>query len=334
MDNLPVNEDKNKKQVILGDEGSQQAMSFKLAQAFYNEITGRSERLKEDFNSSFILTMDNIQQLHHRILQSTSQYNVATANASFSIEYLNESSERFSSIERFVAHAGSKGIAIEEVNISYNILVILPQTEKPQEYRINISLISRCAKLEKMKKDIENLPVSIPMWQFESKVTCRASIDFVDISVANAFMSVIKSWNDCLEVTEMNYALKKIRPFSNFLPAICKYGLLVVGAYYTYNALNDFFQAPSSESTAKFVLLAILLNYVLLRLGNFIGQKSEKHLDKIYQLSYIKLSGADVKLAKDSSSSFRSSVTISLGYLALTFLIGVASSVFSNVVLS
>lgn len=332
MTELTIDGNEEGSQVILGDESSQQAMSFKLAQAFYNELTGKSERVKEEFNSAFILTMDNVQQLHHRIIQSTAQYNVASANASFSVEYLNDSSERFSSIERFMAHAGAKGLAIEEVDISYSLLVILPQTNKPQEYRINIRLISRCAKVEKMKEEIKDLPVSIPLWQFEGKLTCRASIDFVDITVANSFMSVIKSWTDCLEVTEMNFALKKIRPLSKFFPAACQYGLLAAGTYYTYGAIEPYFETPTPELTTKFVLFAILMNFILLKVGRFIGNKAERHLDQIYQPSYINFSGADVKLAKGSSSSVRTNVTLSVSYIVLTLVLGVAASSIANLI--
>ncbi|VUD68901.1 hypothetical protein TDB9533_04260 [Thalassocella blandensis] len=65
-------------QIILGDETSQQAISFKLAQAFYSEITGKSEKINEKFTKSFILSIENIEQLHKRIIQSTTQYNVAS----------------------------------------------------------------------------------------------------------------------------------------------------------------------------------------------------------------------------------------------------------------
>ncbi len=128
MSEITSSESPDDNEIILGDDSSHQAISFKLAQAFYNEITGKSEKVTEEYNPSFILTMENVKQLHQRIIQSTTQYNVQSANASFSIEYVNESSERFSSIDRFMTHAGAKGQPVEEVAISYNLFVVLPQT--------------------------------------------------------------------------------------------------------------------------------------------------------------------------------------------------------------
>ncbi|WP_114783858.1 hypothetical protein [Vibrio tetraodonis] len=330
MTEIITSETPEDKEIILGDDSSNQAISFKLAQAFYNEITGKSERVTEDFNPSFILTMDNISQLHHRIIQSTTQYNVQSANASFSVEYVNDSSERFSSIERFMAHAGSKGQPVEEVAISYNLLVVLPQTHKPQEYRINILLASRSAKVEGMKEQIDVIPFSIPLWQFESKFTCRASVDFVDITVANSFMSVIKNWIDCLEVTSMNPVLKWVRPTSKYLPLIGQYSLLAIGAYFTNQHVSSYFENPEPTTTASFVLIAFLFNFLLFKFGRFIGYKSERHLDSIYQLSYIDFSGADRRLATESSSSVKKNIVKSIAYILFSITVALVSNELSK----
>ncbi|MBU1618916.1 MAG: hypothetical protein KJ556_16885 [Gammaproteobacteria bacterium] len=332
MSELIASEMPESSNVIVGEENSNQAISFKLAQAFYNEITGKSERIAEEFNTSFILTMENINQLHLRIVQSTAQYNVISANASFSVEYVNDSSERFSSIERFMMHAGAKGRAVEEVAISYNILVVLPQTRKPQEYRLNILFASRTAKIEGMKKQIDDMPFSIPLWQFENKFTCRASINFVDITVANSFMSVVKNWLDCLEVTSLNPILKFIRYLSGYLPLLGQYGLLMIGAIYTNSQMNQYFQEPAASTTASFILLAFIFNFLMFRLGRFIGVKSERHLDFIYQISYINFSGADKKLATESSTSVRTHVAKSIVYIVFSIGLAVAANWLSKYV--
>jgi len=252
MSEIFNNGDDQNSQIILGDETSHQAISFKMAQAFYSEITGKSEKISEKFTKSFILTIENIDQLHKRIIQSTTQYNVAAANVSFAVEYQNDSSERFSSIDRFKTHAGSKGIPVEEVDINYNFLIVLPGTRKPQEYRINILLISRIVKLEDLRKKIADMPISMPLWQFDNELTCRASIDFIDITVANSFMSVIKSWSNGLDEANTNIIIKKIRPYAKFMPTLFKYGLLTIGSYYTVNVVDSYFSSPVAHTTAMF----------------------------------------------------------------------------------
>lgn len=313
-------------QVILGDESSQQAISFKMAQAFYSEITGKSEKISEKFTKSFILTIENVEQLHKRIIQATTQYSVVTASASFAVEYENDSSERFSSIERFNAHAGTKGVPVEEVDISYNFLIILPDTKKPQEYRINIRLVSRAVKLEDLKSRTDGMPFSVPLWQFDNALTCRASIDFIDITVANAFMSVIKSWNSGLEEVETNETLNKLRPISKYMPALFKYGLFAAGVIYTFGVVEKYFSVPEPQTTAMFVLIAYIFNFTLWKAGLFSGRKAEHHLNQLYDVSYIMFSGADKTLAKKCKAAKRKNTMISIGYLIGTFVLGVLAS--------
>lgn len=332
MADIMNNGDEMESQVILGDESSQQAISFKMAQAFYSEITGKAEKISEKFVKSFILTIENIDQLHQRIIQSTTQYNVVSANVSFSVEYQNDSSERFSSIERFKAHAGAKGIPVEEVDINYNFLFILPGTQKPQEYRINIRLISRVVKLEDLREKTEDMPFSVPLWQYDNELTCRASIDFIDITVANAFMSVIKTWNNALDEVETNTIIKKLRPYSRYLPVLFKYGLLLAGTYYTFAVVDKYFISSSPKTTAMFVLIAYLFNFILWKVGLFLGRKSEYHLDQLYEVSFISFSGADKNLAKQCTSAKRKNTIYSACYLAGTFILGVLASGVANVV--
>ncbi len=317
---------KQSNSIILGDEASQQAISFKMAQAFYSEITGKSEQISEKFTKSFVLSINNINQLHQRIIQSTTQYNIASANASFSITYQNDSSERFSSIEKFITHAATKGMPVEEVDIRYRFLVVLPETKKPQEYRINISLISRTVKLEELREKMQQMKISIPLWQFDSELTCRASIDFTDITVANAFMSVIKNWERTLDEVNTNALIKNVRPFAKYMPAIFKYSLLFTGIYYTLGVVNKYFSSPEAHTTAVFLLVAYIFNFLLWKIGGVAGSKAENHLDQLYEVSYINFSAADTKLANECSNSRKRNMLLGGVYLIGTFLIGVLAS--------
>lgn len=314
--------------ILLGDDASEKAISFKLAQAFYNEITEKSERLSEEYSASFILSIESIKQLHNRIIQSTAQYNVVTANSSFSAKYMNDSSERFSSIERFELHAGAKGVPVEEVDINYNLLVVLPQTKKPQEYRINIRLISRTAKLESMKREMMSFPVSIPMAQFENKFTCRVTVHFVDITVANSFISVIKGWFDCLETTELSSLIKALRSISHIIPILAKWGMLATALYVVLGLSSGYLSHKEVpyEALAAFMLTSMCFGFFMFRIGAFSGSKAEEALDQIYQISYIHLSGADKKLAEGSGGQSKVNIIKACAYVITTVVLGVLSS--------
>ncbi len=55
--------DSDEKLVVIGDEKASNRISFQLAQDFYNEITGKSEQLKEFSSDLFILKVKDIEQL-------------------------------------------------------------------------------------------------------------------------------------------------------------------------------------------------------------------------------------------------------------------------------
>ena len=332
MVNINKNSPDNSGDIILGDESAQKAISFQLAQAFYNEITGKSEQLNEEFFVSFILTFDNIKQLHNRITQSIVQYNAKAANASFAVKYLNDSSERFSSIERFELHATEKGIPVEEIDISYNLLFVLPQTNKPQEYKINIRLMSRIAKIESMKDEIEGFPFVIPYSQFEKKFTCRVSISFIDVTVAISLMAVINNWVGSLQTTQLNSFLKYARGYSYIIPTLAKNGLLVIAVACTYFLSDKYLLTPTDpyKTLANYMIFAMLFSFTFYKLGAFLGKKSEQSLDRIYQISYIYLSGADKNLADTTESLTRGFIGKSIFFIVLNFIIGLSASIVAN----
>ncbi|MCG9714919.1 hypothetical protein L1D29_19145, partial [Shewanella insulae] len=190
--------------INLGEENASNKISFQLAQDFYNEMTGKSENIKDYSRDSFVLKLHHIEQLHHLLEQSLEQYNIRAFNENYSVNYVDDCSERFSSLPKLKLQVSSRGAAIEDINIQYNILIVLPKTKRAQEYKINVKLISRVAKMERMRDEINGMPIEIPLFQFEKHKVAVFSIDYIDISVANALMSVIKGWFNNIEKNELN----------------------------------------------------------------------------------------------------------------------------------
>lgn len=327
-----VNFDEEDELVVLGSEQASSKISFQVAQDFYSEITGKSENLKERENDSFILTLSNIEQLHYRINQLTEQYNICSSSEIYSIKYVDDSSERFSSIERVKLHAGSKGSAVEEINIQYNLLIILPKTQRPQEYKIKVTLVSRVSKIEKMKDELGPMAEGIPFYQFERMKTAIFSIDYIDASVANALMSSLKSWFNGLEKSSTSKILKFGRSLSQYFPAFFKYSFLALSCYYSY-AFSEQFVAENStnlHSTSLYILFVILTAFLSYKLGNFLGRKAEISLDKIYEPSYIKLSEADTTFVKNASTENTKSLYTFWGTTLFAILIGIFSSIIAS----
>lgn len=321
--------------INLGDEKASNQISYQLAQDFYNEMTGKSENIKDYSRDSFILKLHHIEQLHHLLEQSLEQYNIRAFNETYSVNYVDDCSERFSSLPKLKLQLSSRGAAVEDISIQYSILIVLPKTKRAQEYKINIRLLSRVAKLERMRDDINAMPIDIPLFQFEKHKVAVFSIDYIDISVANALMSVIKGWFNNIEKKELNSTIKKARKFSHFLPRLFKYGLLSLTSYFIFLASKTYVSSNSDlNSVVTFLLSASLSMFVSYRIGKYLGRKAEINLDNIYEQSYISFSGADENFVSKSATKIQSSRNKFIASVICTLIIGVCGSLIASGIIS
>lgn len=328
-------EDDGEKIIVVGDERATNQISFQLAQDFYNEITGKSESLRELNNDPFILKLNDVEQLYHMLIQSTEQYNIVSFHETYIVNYVDNSSERHSSLERLKLHNGTKGAAVAEFIASYNILIILPKTKRPQEYKITVRLASRVAKIEEVREQLSAMPFEIPIFQLEAANAVLFSIDYVDSSVANALMSVLKSWFNTVDKNPISLSIKRLRRFSQFVPIVTKYGLLFLVCYLSWQLSDTYLEVNADiKTTTLFTLLSILCAYLSTRFGVYAGTRAELALDTIYEQSYISFSGADDNFVKNSSVKIRSSKIKALFSLVGTIAVGIGCSVIANLLSS
>ena len=327
--------DSDDNSVTIGEEKVSERISYQLAQDFYNEITGKTEKIKESYNEPVVLCFENIEQLHHRLTQSLEQYNICSIVETYSVSYVDDSSERFSSLERLRLHLGARGRAVEEVIVQFQVLLILPKTQRPQEYTISAKFLSRVAKIENMRREMGPMAANVPLFQFERAKTAIFSIDYIDITVATALMSVLKEWFNTIERETVSKLIKESRSFSHFAPPITKYIFIATIAYilyryYTSIELVDF----TVKFSSFFILISILVTYLAMRVGVRLGKNIERNLDSIYERSYIKFSGADENFVKDSSLNLRKSKFAALFNTAIALGIGIVSSLVASVIIA
>lgn len=321
------------KVVILGESPTgDDKISYQLAQSFYHEITGKSEKKTERHVMPFILTLDNINQLKIRLDQYIEQFHICTLTEQYSVKHVNDSSERFSSLEKLKLQISGSGVAVEEFSAQYNILIILPKTRKPQEYKLSVELISRVAKIESMREDIEDSNFPFPLHHFEQIKTAVFSIDYIDVSVANGFISLTNNWFKTLEKNELNGFVRLLRKNSKFFPALFKYGFLGLAASSTYLLSSKYIIQSELDLkvAALFILFSILGSFIFYRLGSFLGDKTEQNINNIYEQSYINFSVADKNYLAKSSSRIRTNKIRAIISTVFALTLGVASSLITS----
>jgi len=114
-------------------------------------------------------------------MQHFEQYNVQTSNNSVNLYFIDRTQITHSSFEKSKILDKSKMIPVENFQLLYNFLIILPKTKTVQNYVIDINIHSRVAILEKNKED-RDTPF---IFRYINTSTGLVDIKFVDYSVAN-----------------------------------------------------------------------------------------------------------------------------------------------------
>src|SRR5690606_20583418 len=105
--------------------------------------------------------------------------------------------ETFSSFERFEIYDTSRMSPVETVVYELNILLTIPHSEKPQNYKVTIRAMSRIAFYKRMQEDAP-MP---PFMRLFGGSAVVAEIEYVDYVIARNILSMVDSWIAEVEVT-------------------------------------------------------------------------------------------------------------------------------------
>lgn len=318
--------------VKIGDGRPSQVINYQLAQEFYKEISGRSERMEKVFTTNFILELNCIRNLHQKSMQLLAQYNTAHINCFYDAEYVDGSREKWSSFERFELHAPTKDVAISELNIQYKFLIILPQLKRPQEYIVNLRFMSKTAKAQEITKETEGFPYDIPLVALMGLHTARISISYVDYSVATALMSVTEKWVSGLNIVKSKSKITFLQR-NLYIPRILTM-LVIFGSSFYF--IYRFSLLIGSTYGTDFQHLCLLLSVALFviifsfRLSDFIYAKAQTILNSFFDISYINLSKADTRIAEQEEDRISKTIVNSIFTALGTLILGVIASVIAN----
>jgi hypothetical protein len=208
MEGEIVNSGKNEpeSQVDLGD-GS--LVSMKTVQRIYNEITGRTEALSRSYRINHIVDFEDLVQLNVKICQLYEQYNIVSSTSAVTVYYHDDQKQEFSSFSRFNIYDRSTLSPVENVRLEYKFLIVLPNTQKPQSYELEINVHSRAAIMQRAKREVDP-----PEGMFIEVVTDRTAyfeIKYVDYTVARNFEMAVDGWFKGLKQLPDHVWVRRIR---------------------------------------------------------------------------------------------------------------------------
>ncbi len=176
------------------------------------------------------------------------------------------------------------------------------------------------------------MPLNFPLYQLEKVKAAVFSIDYIDISVANSIMSLIKKWYNGIDKKPVHPAIKKVRSLSHTIPTLLKYSLLSIAFYYIYILSSTYLPIDKhgNRELALFIIFSMSAAFLSYRLGKYLGHKAERNIDSIYEHSYINFSSADEDFVSNSLSKIKKSYLKAISYITVTIILGIIGSTLAN----
>lgn len=307
-----------------------QLMSMKTIQQIYSELTGKEEVLEKTYEKSFIISYEYLYQLNAKIFQITEQFNIVANNCCVTIYHTNNQKQIFSSFERFQIYDRTIVSPTEKINLEYDFLIIQPKTKKAQPYKIEISITSRSALIEK-QKNVTGIQSHI-FHEFMTQRNARSEITHIDYSVARTFQIAITEWFDSLPENNEKYFIKLLKRYKYSYPFLLStLSIIFCSVFYLTKILPE----SLSNYEIAFHLIIFLSSIILIpKISHEIGEFCSTTVTKIHPASYLNLTRGDELLSVQTKKHNKNSLLIALGSTVFAIALNIISNFLTPVFIS
>lgn len=296
---------------------------FKIAQAIYNSVTGKTEKLSRTYSKDYLVSLDDIRQLHLKCQQACGQWTVMNKSESITVHHLDDNKETYSSFDRFCIYDQSRTSPTESLVYEFNLLLELPKVEKPQHYKVSVRALSRVAMIRRMEKEM----APPPFLRLFGGSSIVVEIEYVDYVVARNILGMLDSWTDEIERHSKLSWIRHVQRFTHWIPPVAQFvvvGFVGFSLFKTTSAvLND---SSTPPMVASWLILAGTVIALVAMFARRLGSLIENGIDQILTLSAIKLNKGDERLIE----RYRNRNILKTGQVLLGILIVTANAVGAN----
>jgi hypothetical protein len=313
--------DEHEQLVSVGDATDLPLVSMKVVQSIYNDITGKSEKLGKRYDDdAFQVRMADLEQLHHKMSQACEQYDIKALNVAITVSHVNDTTETFSSFDRFRLYNQSNTNAVQNVVVTYNVLMLLPKLNKPQSYEIMIRVASGVTSKSMMFR----LPDMIV--KVIGDGSGSYSIKYVDYLVARNLAMAVEGWFEALTRYSAPSWLKFARRYSEYFIPLAEYSMAFFMLWMVLRVTDAQLSLSADfRLLSQVLLISMSILFVSYRFGRFIGQKSQEAVTFVRDLGFIALNRGDDKEIASAEAANRRTLLKGALAVALEFLIATAA---------
>lgn len=274
---------------VIADENDR----FKIAQAVYGAVTGKTEKLSRTYSKDYLITLADVRQLHLKCHQACGQWTVLKKSENITVHHLDDNKEVFSSFERFSIYDYSRTSPTESIVYEFNLLLQLPTIEKPQHYKVVVRALSRAAMIRRMEKEM----APPPLLRLFGGSSIVVDIEYVDYVVARNILGMIDSWVGEIERHSKLSWIRHLQRFTHWFPPVSQFLAIAFIGLSLFTATAAVLVASSPP---PLVARWLILSGTVITLGGLLARRLgsivESGIDQILTLSAINLNKGDQRL--------------------------------------
>jgi len=321
----PNNDREDEGLVQVGDKNF--PVSLKLYQDIYHQVTGRTEQIRKRSFDNLLLEYDDIEQLHHKIMQLCDVHRVIAKNETIAVFHEMERKEQFTSFERFKAYNANATSPCVSIILKYNFAIIPAGLLKPQEYVLSFRLLSRVALLEQLDGEAPPFLRGGGYFGYIHESTAEVTIDYADYVIARGFLETFDEWAKGCKSVPQSQILNFFRRHSHLAPLIGRIFIASLISWLFWNAAETLsMQGASLTQWVRFGLLYTGSCYVFVSLMAAVASYVENSIDGYPELSYLKLNKGDERLIEKFSQRRRHVILRFVWASAVSIGLGICSS--------
>jgi hypothetical protein len=318
--------------VKVGDQPGEAYAPLKLYQQIYRQITGRPEQISRDYSNNLLIDFAAIQQLDYKMKQLCGVHRVVGWNEMVSVFHEKDRKEQFTSFDAFRNYNSNTSSACVSVVLKYYFSIVPANSERPEEYEVEVRLSSRVAAIKQMKEEAPPF-FGIQYYAYAAAEVALIKVKYADYVVARGFMEAFDEWvSGCNAVPKKRWLVWAQRR-SEALPWIGKVaGALIVGIYGLRAIPGMIGPAVTPQIWARFIVIYVVGLYLATMLLGAAGFILEVSLDRYGELSYLKLNKGDEKLIDEFHRHNSGVVWRFIGGSVLAVALGIVSAKLSALI--
>ena len=322
MNKLPLSKSDKIKNLELatGDE-----ISYEAFQSIYNELTGKKENLIYFYDEPYIFDVNNICQLDFKINQLIKSFDPLEINSNIVVSHVNDGKVILSDFVKFKQYDVSNNSPIESINIEYNFALLDKTLHRPKTYKIEVTLVSKCAIRQEM---IEKMGKQALWIKLSNMYAGKVVIEHVDYVIAKNIHYAIDDWFKGLLFEKKNKVVLILQNFSHNFSFFSGLLAVFISSIVFYSFIYKLEYDGNVEWLIKVVCVFFFVFYTLSVSSRWLGARSESYIDLIQKISIIKINNADCKLDEANKRLNSSGFKKFLGLSAVNIIINLFSGFF------